>query len=131
MSEQAGEKTEQATPKRLEEALRKGQFARSPEVRTAFVLAAGLIALRMSGSEIWGRLALAFTGISDSTTGGTSGISTIAHIAANPSRTRIGMPCAAVTGNSTAYAPNRTKTMNQVVMSQNISEPFLASSRSA
>ena len=63
MSEQAGEKTEQATPKRLEEALRKGQFARSPEVQTAFVLAAGLIALRMSGSEIWGRLALAFTGI--------------------------------------------------------------------
>ena len=29
MSEHAGEKTEQASPKRLEEAYKKGQFARS------------------------------------------------------------------------------------------------------
>lgn len=63
MSEQAGEKTEQATPKRLEEALKKGQFARSAEVQTVFVLAAGLAALRMAGPDAWGRLAVMFTGI--------------------------------------------------------------------
>ena len=44
MPEHAGEKTEQATPRRLEEALKKGQFARSPEVQTVFVLCGGLIA---------------------------------------------------------------------------------------
>ncbi len=40
MSEQAGEKTEKPTAKRLEEALKKGQIARSPEVQTVFVLMA-------------------------------------------------------------------------------------------
>ena len=63
MPEHAGEKTEQATPRRLEEALKKGQFARSPEVQTVFVLCAGLIALRMAGLGAWEKLALAFTGI--------------------------------------------------------------------
>ena len=42
MSEQLGEKTEQATPRKLEEALKKGQFPRSAEVQTVFVLAAAL-----------------------------------------------------------------------------------------
>jgi flagellar biosynthetic protein FlhB len=56
MSESAGEKTEKATPRRLEEALKKGQFARSPEVQTVFVLSAGLIALRMTGPDTWRRL---------------------------------------------------------------------------
>ena len=37
MSEQVGEKTEQATPRRLEEAVKHGQFARSAEVQTALV----------------------------------------------------------------------------------------------
>ena len=63
MSEHVGEKTEQATPKRLEEALKKGQFARSPEIQTVFVLCAGLIALRMAGVDTWQRLAIAVTGI--------------------------------------------------------------------
>jgi flagellar biosynthetic protein FlhB len=63
MSEHAGEKTEQATPKRLEEALRKGQFARSPEIQTVFVLTAALIALRMAGPDAWQRVARAFEGI--------------------------------------------------------------------
>jgi flagellar biosynthesis protein FlhB len=53
MSEQAGEKTEQATPKKLEEAFKKGQFARSPEMQTAFVLMAALTALMFTGGEIW------------------------------------------------------------------------------
>ena len=45
MSEQVGEKTENATPRRLEEALRKGQFPRSAEVQTVFVLFAGSVNL--------------------------------------------------------------------------------------
>jgi flagellar biosynthetic protein FlhB len=53
MSESAGEKTEQATPKRLEEAHKKGQFAKSREVQTVFVLMAAMIALMFSGGEIW------------------------------------------------------------------------------
>ena len=63
MREFAGEKTEQATPRRLEEALKKGQFARSAEVQTVFVLCAGLIAMRMAGKESWEKLALVFAGI--------------------------------------------------------------------
>lgn len=52
-SEQAGEKTEQATPKRLEEAWKKGQFARSPEVQTVFVLMSAMLAFMFYGREIW------------------------------------------------------------------------------
>ena len=40
MAETTGDKTEQATPKKLEEAFNKGQVARSAEVQTAFVLMA-------------------------------------------------------------------------------------------
>jgi flagellar biosynthetic protein FlhB len=53
MSEQAGEKTEKPTGKRLEEAISKGQIARSPEVQTVFVLAGALMALGMTGGEMW------------------------------------------------------------------------------
>jgi flagellar biosynthesis protein FlhB len=53
MSEQAGEKTEKASQKRLEEAFNKGQFARSAEVQTAFVLTAAMTALMFSGAEMW------------------------------------------------------------------------------
>src|ERR1051325_1502196 len=63
MSERAGEKTEQATPRRLEEALKKGQFARSAEVQTVFVLGAAFLALRMAGPDAWLRLRDAFQGI--------------------------------------------------------------------
>src|SRR5215213_10094044 len=63
MSEQVGEKTEQATPRRLEEALKKGQFARSPEIQTVFVLCAGLVALRMAGLDAWHKLAVTISGI--------------------------------------------------------------------
>src|ERR1022692_2457868 len=56
MSEQTGEKTEQPTPKKLEDALKKGQIARSPEVQTAFVLLAGLGALTFAGQEMWQQL---------------------------------------------------------------------------
>lgn len=63
MAEHAGEKTEQATPKRLEEALKKGQFARSPEIQSVFVLCAGLLAIRVAGPDAWERMLLAFLGI--------------------------------------------------------------------
>ena len=58
MSESSvGEKTEQASPKRLEEAFKKGQFAKSKEVQTVFVLVAAMIALMFSGGEIWQSMA--------------------------------------------------------------------------
>ncbi len=63
MSEHAGEKTEQATPRRLEEALKQGQFARSAEVQTVFVLAAGLAALKVFGGDLWRQLASTQTAI--------------------------------------------------------------------
>src|ERR1700722_470965 len=57
MSDQAGEKTEKATSKRLEEALKKGQIARSPEVQTVFVLGGALLAMGMTGGEMWRAMA--------------------------------------------------------------------------
>ena len=56
MSEQAGEKTEQPTQRRLEEALKRGQIARSPEVQTVFVMFGSLAALVFAGQEIWRNL---------------------------------------------------------------------------
>ncbi|HUA68730.1 MAG TPA: EscU/YscU/HrcU family type III secretion system export apparatus switch protein, partial [Candidatus Saccharimonadales bacterium] len=53
MAEQIGEKTEQPTPRRLEEAVKKGQIARSGEVQTVFVLLGALAALAFAGREIW------------------------------------------------------------------------------
>lgn len=55
---QQGEKTEQATPRRLEEAWNKGQFARSSEVQTVFVLFGAVLALLFTGREIWRNLTL-------------------------------------------------------------------------
>ncbi len=51
--DQTGEKTEKPTPKRLEDALNKGQIARSPEVQTVFVLGAAMLALGFTGGETW------------------------------------------------------------------------------
>ena len=62
MSEQLGEKTEQATPRKLEEALKHGQIPRSAEVQTVFALGAGLMALSMTGPEMWRQMALALSG---------------------------------------------------------------------
>jgi flagellar biosynthesis protein FlhB len=56
MSEQAGEKTEQPSQKKIEEAQKKGQFARSAEIQTVAVLFAGMIGLVFVGSEIWRHL---------------------------------------------------------------------------
>ncbi len=56
MSEHTGEKTEQPTPRRLEDALKRGQIARSAEVQTVFVLLGGLAALSFAGQETWRNL---------------------------------------------------------------------------
>jgi flagellar biosynthesis protein FlhB len=53
MSEQTGDKTEQATPRKLEEALKKGQIARSAEVQTVFVLLFAIAALTFTGKDTW------------------------------------------------------------------------------
>lgn len=56
MSEQVGEKTEQPTPRKLEDAVKHGQFPRSAEVQTVFVLMGSLGALTFFGPEIWRQL---------------------------------------------------------------------------
>ena len=56
MSEQTGEKTEQPTQRRLEDAIKHGQIPRSAEVQTVFVLMASLAALSFAGREIWDQL---------------------------------------------------------------------------
>jgi flagellar biosynthesis protein FlhB len=53
MSEHAGEKTEQPTPRKLEDAQKQGQIARSMEVQTAFVLLGVVCALSFTGRETW------------------------------------------------------------------------------
>ncbi len=58
-----GDKTEQPTGKRLEEALKHGQFARSAELQTAVVLMAAFIALTHFSHEMWIQMANAMTGI--------------------------------------------------------------------
>lgn len=53
MSEQTGEKTEQPTQRRLEDAIKRGQTPRSAEVQTVFVLFGGVAALTFCGRETW------------------------------------------------------------------------------
>jgi flagellar biosynthetic protein FlhB len=52
----AGERTEQATPRRIEELRSKGQVARSAEVNTAAALLASFIILQSFGGEAAGRM---------------------------------------------------------------------------
>lgn len=63
MSDFADERTEQPTQKRLEDAVKRGQVARSPEVQTVFVLAAGLLALVLTGRELRDCLSLTMAGL--------------------------------------------------------------------
>jgi len=57
MAEQTGEETEQPTQRRLEEAVKQRQFARSAEVQMVFVLGAALAALKCTDLQMWERLA--------------------------------------------------------------------------
>lgn len=56
MAEDKGDKTEQPTGKKLDEAIKKGQIPHSAEVQTVFVLLGGLAALSFAGNEIWQQL---------------------------------------------------------------------------
>ena len=53
----AGEKTEEATPKRKEEARGKGQVAKSMEMNSVFVIVAAFFTLKIIGSYIFDELA--------------------------------------------------------------------------
>src|SRR3712207_4038592 len=57
----AHDKTEKATPKRREEARKKGQVAKSADLNGASVLLAGLFALMVAGSAIAGHMEHAMT----------------------------------------------------------------------
>jgi len=63
MSHPQGDKTEQPTPRKIDEARKRGEFARSPEVQTVFVLGASILTLLFTGPETWNRLAFAFSSI--------------------------------------------------------------------
>src|SRR4051812_17794735 len=52
----AGDKTEAPTPKRLEEARKKGQVAKSADLNGAVVMLAGLFAMSAAGPKIVGNL---------------------------------------------------------------------------
>jgi flagellar biosynthesis protein FlhB len=58
-----GDKTEQPTAKRLEQAYNHGQFARSPEVQTVCVFVAVLLAFTFSGREMWNQLVSALLAV--------------------------------------------------------------------
>ena len=59
--ESTGEKTEQPTARRLEDAIKQGQIANSAEVQTVFVLLGGLAAMTFAGREIWQQFVTAIT----------------------------------------------------------------------
>src|SRR5215213_2189366 len=57
----AHSKTEKATPKKRDEARKKGQVAKSADLNGASVMVAGLFALAMGGSAMAGRMQNAMT----------------------------------------------------------------------
>lgn len=56
MPDDAGEKTEDPTPRRLQEARDKGQIARSADLNSALLLLGGLVGLRVFGPQMIGSL---------------------------------------------------------------------------
>jgi flagellar biosynthetic protein FlhB len=62
MAQSGGDKTEKATPKRKEEARKKGQVAKSPDLNGAVVLLASLFALGIWGPHIWQEMAASMRG---------------------------------------------------------------------
>jgi flagellar biosynthesis protein FlhB len=59
----ANERTEDPTPRRLEEALRRGDVARSPEVNTWFMIAAGTLMIMVFAAPMATSLETAFRGL--------------------------------------------------------------------
>ena len=77
MADQAGEKTEAATPKRRQEAREKGQVAKSQDLSAAVVTLAALLAIQFFGPAMWKKLlGLMEIGLqpADSLTGGELGM---------------------------------------------------------
>jgi flagellar biosynthetic protein FlhB len=62
MADDRGEKTEQPTQRRMEEALRRGEIPISSEVQTALVLVSLLAGLTFSGRALWNGLLVALIG---------------------------------------------------------------------
>jgi flagellar biosynthesis protein FlhB len=58
-----GEKTEQPTPRRLEEAAKKGQVPRSAEVQTVAAMLGALLGMMFGGQEIWRHMVASFSGL--------------------------------------------------------------------
>lgn len=54
----SSERTEKATPKKREDARKKGQIARGAELPAALAFLGSLIALKLAGSEIFGRISV-------------------------------------------------------------------------
>lgn len=65
----AGEKTEKATPKRREEARKKGQVAKSQDLNGAVILLAGVFALGITGASMTQRMGDAFRSAFDAAGG--------------------------------------------------------------
>jgi flagellar biosynthesis protein FlhB len=65
----AGEKTEKATPKRREEARKRGQVARSTDLNGAVIMLAGLFTLGVTGPSIVARLGERMTATLQATSG--------------------------------------------------------------
>ncbi|MGA2656927.1 MAG: EscU/YscU/HrcU family type III secretion system export apparatus switch protein [Verrucomicrobiota bacterium] len=63
MNEQTGEKTEYPTQRKLDEAQKHGQIARSSEVQTTVVLLAVVCAISFTGAEMWRNLARAVAAV--------------------------------------------------------------------
>ena len=63
MADDPESKTEQATPKRLQESLSKGQFARSAEINTLFSILTTLFILKWIGPNLWSELTFQFQGL--------------------------------------------------------------------
>lgn len=60
MAEDQESRTEKPTAKRLEEAIKRGQFARSTEVNTLFGILAALLVVKWVGSSLWSNMVLTF-----------------------------------------------------------------------
>ena len=52
MPEDMGDRTEEATPRRLQEARGRGQVARSADLSTAIILLGGLLVIKFAGGHI-------------------------------------------------------------------------------
>lgn len=62
MADELSEKTEEATPRKVQEALDRGQIAKSAEVQTVIILFCVLGALLFTGADMWNHLVQAVGG---------------------------------------------------------------------